>query len=132
MDYSAKIDIKKLNKAFVTQIQGKTAKVECICIPTSEFYKGKADAQGHEPLYLSLEIKERKQASSYGETHFLKQQLEKESYKALTEEQRKNIPIIGGFSPSKFGNVQTVVAEEVHSQQSPNTGSINPNAGLPF
>lgn len=114
MNYSLKIDVKKLNKAFVMPIQGKTATVECVCIPVSEFYKGK-----NGELYSNIEIVERKNgAGQYGDTHFAKQQLEKESYKALSEEQRKNIPILGSFQPSKFGNVETVVAEEVKATQS--------------
>lgn len=117
MNYSLKIDVKKLNKAFVTPIQGKTATVECVCIPTSEFYKGK-----NGELYSNIEIVERKNgAGQYGDTHFAKQQLEKESYKALSEEQRKNIPILGSFQPSKFGNVETVVAEEVKVTQATQT-----------
>ena len=113
MNYSLKIDVKKLNKAFVTHIQGKTSKVECVCIPTSEFYKGK-----NGELYSNIEIVERKNgAGQYGDTHFAKQQLEKESYKALSEDQRKAIPILGSFQPSKFGNVETVVAEEVKATQ---------------
>jgi len=113
MNYSLKIDVKKLNKAFVMPIQGKTATVECVCIPTSEFYKGK-----NGELYSNMEIVERKNgAGQYGDTHFAKQQLEKASYQALTEEQRKSIPILGSFQPSKFGNVETVVAEEVKATQ---------------
>lgn len=117
MNYSLKIDVKKLNKAFVMPIQGKTATVECVCIPTSEFYKGK-----NGELYSNIEIVERRNGvGQYGDTHFAKQQLEKESYKALSEEQRKNIPILGGFQPSKFGNVETVVAEEVKATQTTQT-----------
>jgi len=109
MNYSQKIDIKKLNRAFVMPIVGKSSTVECVCIPTSEFYKGK-----NGELYCNMEIIERKNgAGQFGDTHFVKQQLEKASYQALTEEQRKNIPILGNFQPSKFGNVETVVAEEV-------------------
>lgn len=109
MNYQSKIDIKKLNKAFVMPIVGKAATIECVCIPVSEFYKGK-----NGELYCNMEIIERKNGvGQYGDTHFVKQQLEKESYKALTEEQRKSIPILGSFQPSKFGNVETVVAEEV-------------------
>lgn len=118
MNYSLKIDIKKLNKAFVKSIQGKTATVDCICIPVTEFYAGK-----NGEAYCNIEIVERKNgAGQYGDTHFAKQQLEKESYKSLTEEQRKKIPILGSFQPSKFGNVETVVAEEVRQQ---NTQSVS-------
>lgn len=116
MNYQAKIDIKKLNKAFVMPIVGKTATVECICIPTTEFYKGK-----NGELYCSIEIIERKSVGQYNDTHFCKQQIEKESYKAMTEEQRKIIPILGSFQPSKFGNIETVVAEEINPKNAGNT-----------
>ena len=112
MNYSLKIDVKKLNKAFVRPIQGKSATVECVCIPVSEFYAGK-----NGEAYCNIEIVERKQAGQYGDTHFAKQQLEKASYQALSEEQRKAIPILGSFQPSKFGNIETVVAEEVKATQ---------------
>lgn len=117
MNYSLKIDVKKFHKAFVMPIQGKTATVECVCIPTSEFYKGKKGE-----LYSNMEIVERKNgAGQYGDTHFAKQQLEKASYQALTEEQRKNIPILGSFQPSKFVNIETVVAEDVKATQPTHT-----------
>lgn len=126
MNYSLKIDIKKMNKAFVMPIVGKTETVECVCIPTSEFYKGKKGE-----LYCNMEITERKTVGEYGDTHFAKQQLEKESYKALSEEQRKNIPILGSFQPSRFGNVETVVAEEVKQQNNQNAVSDN-HSEVPF
>ena len=110
MNYNLKIDIKKLHKAFVMPVNGKNGAVECVVIPTSEFYKGK-----NGELYCNLEVIEKKTVGNYGDTHFAKQQLEKASYTVLTEEQKKSIPIIGSFQPSKFGNIETVVAEEVKS-----------------
>ena len=128
MNYSLKIDIKKLNKAFVRSIQGKNATVDCICIPITEFYAGK-----NGEAYCNIEIVERKNgAGQYGDTHFAKQQLEKESYKALTEEQRKNIPILGSFQPSKFGNVETVVAEEVRATPTTHTTTPPTFDDIPF
>ncbi|HWS60607.1 MAG TPA: hypothetical protein VN182_06725 [Flavobacterium sp.] len=99
MNYQLKVNAKALNRAFVYPIQGKTEKVECLCIPVSEFYKGK-----NGELYCTFGITEKQTVGTYGDTHFAKQQLEKESYNRLTEEQKKNIPIIGNMQPAKFGN----------------------------
>lgn len=99
MNYNLKIDIKKLNRSFVHAIQGKTEKVECLCIPVTEFYRGK-----NGELYCTFGITEKQTVGTYGDTHFAKQQLEKDSYNKLTDEQKKNIPIIGNMQPSKFGN----------------------------
>jgi hypothetical protein len=128
MNYQLKIDIKKLNKAFIYPIQGKTEKIECICIPVTEFFKGKPDKDGKEPYYCTFEIKEKKSVGQYGDTHFAVQNLEKESYKALSEEQKKNLPILGNLQPSKFGNIETVDAVEVKSN---NTESL-PMDEVPF
>jgi hypothetical protein len=106
MNYQAKIDIKKLNRAFVHPVQGKDAKVECVCIPVDEFYKGK-----NGELYCNLQLQERKEIGQYGDTHFVKQSLEKESYAKLTDEQKKTIPILGSFQPSKFNNTNDAPAQ---------------------
>ena len=111
MNYQLKIDIKKLNRTFVYQIQGRTEKVECLCIPVSEFYAGK-----NGELYCTLAIQERQTVGTYGDTHFAKQQLEKEAYNRLSDEQKRAIPIIGNMQPSKFANqskIETVQDEVV-------------------
>ena len=119
MNYQLKIDVKKLNKAFVYPIQGKEAKVECVCIPVSEFYPGK-----NGELYCNLQITEKKQVGQYGDTHFAKQSLEKASYNALSDEQKKNITIIGNMEPSKFGNNTPTQTAEPQAQAE--------GDGLPF
>jgi hypothetical protein len=89
MTYEIRIDVSKIDKA--------------------SLYKG---AKGN---YLTLQVIETPK-SEYG-THMVKQVLSKEAYSALTEEQRKAIPILGNMKPSKFQPVETVVAEEVTRPQ---------------
>lgn len=123
MNQQIKINANALNRAFVTPIQGKMKKVECLCIPTSEFYKGK-----NGELYLTLSVHERKTPGQFGDTHFIKQQLEKESYNLLTEEQKKNIPTIGNMKPSQFGQkIETVIPGVVQPEQNDYL-----NTDLPF
>lgn len=111
MNYQLSIDVKKINGAFIKEIQGKTASKECICIPTDNFFKGK-DGQ----LYLNIDLKDK--ATQYS-THYAKQQLLKDKYAELSEEQKKQIPIIGNMQVSKFQDVQTVQAEEVQTTTAP-------------
>lgn len=111
MNYQLKFNIKKLNRAFVHGIQGRTEKVECLCIPVSEFYPGK---QGE--LYCTLTVQEKTSPGAWGDTHFAKQQLEKASYNALTLEQRKEIPIIGNMKPNNFGQ-QTAAADVIQEAE---------------
>jgi hypothetical protein len=124
MNYQLKIDVKKLNKAFVYPIQGKSATVECVCIPISEFYHGK-----NGELYCNLQITENKQVGQYGDTHFAKQSLEKSSYNALSDDGKKNIPIVGNMEPSKFGNNSTTTTTQTAEPQP----QAQPEGdGLPF
>lgn len=89
--------------------------------------------KGEKGTYLTLECVELKQASQYGDTHLVKQQLSKEVYQKMTEEQKKNIPILGNMKPSKFQPVQTVEAEEVNPQrQQQEAAPATDDSGLPF
>jgi hypothetical protein len=132
MNYRLKINVKKLNKAFIFPIQGKFEKVDCLCIPVSEFYEGKPDKDGHIPLYCNLEITEKKQIGQYNDTHFAKQSLEKASYNALSDEQKKNIPIIGNMELSKFGNNTPTQPNEPQAQAQAQAQEEPEGDGLPF
>ena len=73
--------------------------------------------KGEKGTYLTLDIYETPNGK-YG-THMVKQQLSKEVYQSLTDEQKKNTPILGNMKPSKFQPVERVEAEEVKPQAAP-------------
>lgn len=90
MSIGIKIDLQKLPGATVMPV-GKN-NTECIVIPIemASLYKG---AKG---IYLDLtaiELTSPKADSK--DTHLVKQALPKEKFAAMTEEQRKAIPILG-------------------------------------
>lgn len=62
---------------------------------------------GEKGKYVMLDVVEVKN-SQYGDTHFVKQVLSKERYQAMTEEERKKIPILGNMKPSKFQPIERV------------------------
>lgn len=95
MEQSAiRLDLTKLQGAFVATIKGKTASKQCICIPIEEshIYMGEKGA------YLSL-IANKIQNPKFEDTYFIKQRFDKETYAQWTEEERKAMPIIGGIRP---------------------------------
>jgi len=77
--------------------KGKTGEQECIIIPINQNYLHK----GEKGLYLDLtafEIKDRsKMDASRKDTHLVKQSLPEEIYKAMTEEQKQSMPILGNL-----------------------------------
>lgn len=79
------------------KLKGKTSTQECIVIPvkTAHLY------EGEKGIYLDLTAIEPKQPS-FGQSHFIKQNLPEAVYKALTKEEQDALPIIGNvmtFAP---------------------------------
>lgn len=133
-NYSIKTDLLKLQGAFVSDIQGKTATKRCICIPLD----GSGLYVGQKGIYLNLTAVELKEPK-YEDTHLVKVNVPTETYKALTEEQRKAIPILGGLHAMQQ---QTAVASQTttqgaafpqpqHVQQAQNTAAATGD-DLPF
>lgn len=91
---SIKVNLLQLQGAFVTNLKGKTATKRCLVIPVE-------DANlyvGQKGCYLNLTAIEM-QNSQYGDTHCIKQNLDKNVYDTMTEEQRRAMPIIGSMRP---------------------------------
>lgn len=95
MNYGIRIDLQKLNNAFLRNFTGKTATKRCICIPVDdnpEMYLGEKGT------YLNLTAIETVN-SQYGDTHYVKGNIPREVYDKLSEDQRKAIPILGNMKP---------------------------------
>lgn len=91
---SIKVNLLQLKGAFVTNLKGKTATKRCLVIPVD----GANIYVGQKGCYLNMTAIEM-QNSQYGDTHCIKQNLEKSVYDAMTEEQRRAMPIIGSMRP---------------------------------
>ena len=134
-NYNIKLDLSKLCKTTTMDIQGKTGKVKCVVIPVEENGIFLSDKTGN--IYLDFTAYERKE-ESFGRTHFIKQRVGGTKWKAMTEDERKNIPICGSLAPTSYsdnGN-QDNTPQPSTLQSSSSFGSYNtPNNNdidLPF
>ena len=95
-NYSIKTDLLKLQGAFVTNIKGKTATKQCLCIPIQEsgLFLGK---QGCHLNLTAIEM----QNPQYSDTHCIKVSFDRAVYEKMTEEQRAAQPIVGGLHELK-------------------------------
>lgn len=91
-NFSIKTDLLKLAGAFVTNLKGKNATKQCLVIPVEDA----ALFVGKNGVYLNLTAIEMREVR-YGDTHCVKQSLYKDRYDALSEEERKALPILGGM-----------------------------------
>lgn len=109
-NFSIKVNLLGLKNAGICTINGKTGPKKCIVIPIedNDIYVGEKGS------YLSLSAIQM-QNPKYEETHIVKHSLSSEKYKALSEEERSAIPIIGGLRPlvAKGQNVADISAPAV-------------------
>ncbi len=90
--YAIKVNLKTLKDTGLVNAKGR----KCVLIPVDgngEIYVGEKG------IYLNLTAIEMKQASQFGDTHFLKGNLDKDAFAKLTEEERKALPIVGNMRP---------------------------------
>lgn len=125
-NYNIKIDLLKLQGAFVQALQGKTGIKRCLVIPIDEC---KGLFVGEKGCYLNMTAFAL-QEPKYNDTHCIKVSLSQEERKRLTEAERNAIPIIGGlhsFEPKQ--QIQQQVSEQPQMQT---TSSTYDNDNLPF
>ena len=91
MNYSIKIDLLKLKNTCATNLKGKTETKRCLIIPIDD----NSIFVGEKGIYLDLtafELQEKR-----GQSHILKVNIPKEVRDAMSEEERKAQPIVGGM-----------------------------------
>lgn len=111
-NFGIKIDCLKLKGAFLRNLQGKTSTKRCLIIPVDE-----CDGMflGEKGCYLNLTAIEM-QEPKYSDTHCIKPDIPREQREAMTEEDQRNIPILGGMHAierkQQSMNVGTTIGQE--------------------
>lgn len=123
--YNIKLDLKKLKNVFVKDIQGSTRTVQCLCIPIKD---NRLFVSERGSVYLDLQASPLREMR-YGQSHFVKPVVGKDNWKAMSEEERKAIPIVGSLNPIEF------VDEDSKSKNAQDVYGNNNNIeddGMPF
>lgn len=92
-NFSISIDLLKIQGAFLRNLKGKTATKKCIIIPVEE-HQGLY--VGEKGCYLNLTAIEMREPK-YRDTHCIKPNLHKDEREAMTEEEQRALPILGGL-----------------------------------
>ena len=91
----------KINLALMNGVKLVTSKKDnekYVYIPLSDNYI----FEGRKGLYLDLTAYS--YDGKYGESHFLKNRIPKDVYEKMSEDDKKNTPIIGSLSPLEINN----------------------------
>ena len=92
-NFSISIDLLKIQGAFLRNLKGKTATKKCIIIPVEE-HQGLY--VGEKGCYLNLTAIEMREPK-YRDTHCIKPNIPKDEREAMTEEEQRALPILGGL-----------------------------------
>ena len=110
MNYNVKIDLAKLNKVAAVNLTGKSGKqVKCVVIPIEDNDIFVSEKGG---IYLDLSAVAMKE-ERYGQSHLIKRSIPSEKYKAMTEDEKKNQPIIGSLSPIRSKQAEVTESAQV-------------------
>lgn len=104
--YNINLNLSKLKDSFVAAIKGKTAAKKCLCIPLDS----DGVYVGEKGIYLDLSAIETKE-QKFNQSHFIRVRLQKEVYQQLTEEERKQVPIVGNMKVLERPAVQNQEVE---------------------
>ena len=121
-NFSIKIDLQKLQNAFLRKFAGRTATKTCICIPIED---NPSLFLGEKGCYLSL-VANAQENSQYGNSHFVRGDIPRELYEQKTEEQRKSFAILGNMKPI------LPKQQQVNAITSMDTPEDQPQDDLPF
>ena len=104
-NYNIKIDIKKLKEVSYVKIKGRP----CVLIPTDvnpELFVGQKG------IYLNLAAFALRNPSQFGDTHLVKSSPDKAAVDAMSEDERKAIPILGNMRPMKATQMEAVAIND--------------------
>ena len=64
-------------------------------------------------MYFNFAVFENKQVGKYGDTHMIKQSIDKDARSKMSDEEKRAIPILGNMKPMEFNNATHAVEPPV-------------------
>ena len=98
-NYNIKIDLKKMKDVVFAKVNGRKSVIIPVDVNTEIFV-------GEKGIYLSMSAVELRNPNQFGNTHIIKPLLDKKDYEAMSEEQRRNIPILGNMAERRASQME--------------------------
>lgn len=112
-NFSGRQDLLKFKNACVISVKGKTGSKKGVFIPIEDnnLFVTSDDNNKAKSVYFDFMAFETRNPGKFGDTHMIKQSLDKDTRSKMSEEEKRAMPIIGNMKPMEFQNAaQTVEA----------------------
>ncbi|MGN1219738.1 MAG: hypothetical protein ACI4TU_02215 [Candidatus Cryptobacteroides sp.] len=98
-NYNIKIDLKKMKDVVFAKVDGRKSVIIPVDVNSEIFV-------GDKGIYLNMTAFELRNPSSYGDTHIIKPSVDKKEFEKMSEEQRKNLPILGNMKERRASQME--------------------------
>ena len=126
-NFQGKLDFLKLKNACVISVNGKSGAKKGVFVPIEDngLFVTTDENNKAKGAYFNFAVFENKKVGKYGDTHMIKQSLDKDARSKMSDEEKRAIPILGNMRPMELQNASQAV-------EAPVAPSVQEEDDLPF
>ena len=132
-NFQGKLDFLKFKNSCVISVKGKTGEKKGVFVPIEDngLFVTTDENNKAKGAYFNFAVFETKQPGKFGDTHMIKQSLDKDTRSKMSEEEKRAIPIIGNMRPLDSQS-PSVPQNDIVTTASPAAPQDNDDSNLPF
>ena len=114
-NFQGKLDFLKFKNSCVISVKGKTGEKKGVFVPIedNDIFVTTDENNKAKGAYFNFAVFENKQVGKYGDTHMIKQSLDKDIRSKMSEEEKRAMPILGNMKPMELQNASQAVEAPV-------------------
>ena len=122
-NFQGKLDFLKFKNSCVISVKGKTGEKKGVFVPIEDngLFVTTDENNKAKGAYFNFAVFENKQVGKYGDTHMIKQSIDKDARSKMSDEEKRAMPIFGNMKPMEFNNathaVEPPVAPVSHEEE---------------
>lgn len=122
-NFQGKLDFLKFKNSCVISVKGKTGEKKGVFVPIEDngLFVTTDENNKAKGAYFNFAVFENKYVGKYGDTHMIKQSIDKDTRSKMSDEEKRAIPILGNMKPMEFNNathaVEPPVAPVSHEEE---------------
>ena len=122
-NFQGKLNFLKFKNSCVISVKGKTGEKKGVFVPIEDngLFVTTDENNKAKGAYFNFAVFENKYVGKYGDTHMIKQSIDKDTRSKMSDEEKRAIPILGNMKPMELQNasqaVDTPVAPVAHEEE---------------